>query len=176
MKGICKNVSPSRSVERPGRFAQEARLLLRRSIGLALTVVLLAAAPVAAQSPALHRAVKAGDLAGLTRMLASGADVNARDNRGRTALMHAVDKGYVLLVEPLLAAQADPNVRAPDGATALFIAAVHGHSEIITMLMKAGADPTIKGPKLKGLKGRTPTEVAQTPYGDPAAARREGRE
>ena len=174
MKGICKNVSPSRSVERPGRFAQEARLLLRRSIGLALTVVLLAAAPAAAQSPALHRAVKAGDLAGLTRMLASGADVNARDNRGRTALMHAVDKGYVLLVEPLLAAQADPNVRAPDGATALFIAAVHGHSEIIALLMKAGADPTIKGPKLKGLKGRTPTEVAQTPYGDPAAAREKG--
>ena len=137
-------------------------------------LALVAAPASAAQSPALHRAVKAGDLAGLTRMLAAGADVNARDNRGRTALMHAVDKGYVLLVEPLLAAQADPNVRAPDGATALFIAAVHGHSEIITMLMKAGADPTIKGPKIKGLKGRTPMEVARAQYGDPLVALQQG--
>ena len=176
MKGICTNVSPSRSVERPRRFAQKARRLLRRSIGLVLAVVLLAAAPAAAQSSALHRAVKAGDLNGLTRVLAAGADVNARDNRGRTVLMHAVDKGYVLLVEPLLAAQADPNVRAPDGATALFIAAVHGHSEIITMLMKAGADPTIKGPKLKGLKGRTATEFARAQYGDPEAAREKGED
>ena len=162
---------------RKNMVAPGVRLWIGRLGPVLLATYLLAmvAAPAsAAQSPALHRAVKAGDLAGLTRMLAAGADVNARDNQGRTALMYAVDKGYVLLVEPLLAAQADPNVRAPDGATALFIAAVHGHSEIITMLMKAGADPTIKGPKIKGLKGRTPTEVAQTPYGDPAAALKKG--
>ncbi len=162
---------------RKNMVAPGVRLWIGRLGPVLLATYLLAmvAAPAsAAQSPALHRAVKAGDLAGLTRMLAAGADVNARDNQGRTALMYAVDKGYVLLVEPLLAAQADPNVLAPDGATALFIAAVHGHSEIITMLMKAGADPTIKGPKIKGLKGRTPTEVAQTPYGDPAAALKKG--
>ena len=160
MKEISRNVPASRSVVGLGRRAQQAPFLLRRTIALVLVVILaVAAAPAEAQS--LHRMVKAGDIDGLTRVLATGADVNARDNRGRTALMYAVDKGYVLLVEPLLAAQADPNVRAPDGATALFIAAVHGHSEIISMLMKAGADPTIKGPKIKGLKGRTATEVAR---------------
>ena len=133
---------------------------------LALVVAPLASA---AQTTVLHRAVKAGDLDGLTRVLAAGADVNARDNRGRTALMYAVDKGYVLLVEPLLKAQADPNVRAPDGATALFIAVVRGHSEIITMLMKAGADPTIKGPR-----GKTATKVAQMRYGDLRTALKKG--
>ena len=134
-------------------------------------LLVLIAAPLAsaAQSTVLHRAVKAGDLDGVTRLLAAGADVNARDNRGRTALMYAVDKGYVLLVEPLLAAQADPNVRAPDGATALFIAVARGHSEIIPMLMKAGADPMIKGPK-----GKTPAEVAQMRYGDLETALKKG--
>ena len=110
---------------------------------------------------ALHRAAKAGNLKGLEAALAADMDVNARDDKGWTALMYVVDKGYVLLVEPLLQAKADPDVRAPDGATALFMAVAHGHGEIIPMLMKAGADPTIRGPKEK-----TATEIAQARYGD----------
>ena len=118
---------------------------------------------------ALHRAAKAGDVDGLKAALAAGADVNARDAKGRTALMHAVNKGYPLLVGPLLDARADPDVRAADGATALFMAAVHGHSEIIALLMKAGADIGIKGPK-----GKTPVEVARKRYGAVDAARENG--
>ena len=118
---------------------------------------------------ALHRAAKAGNLKGLEAALAAGMDVNGRDDRGWTALMYVVDKGYVLLVEPLLQAKADPDVRAPDGATALFMAAAYGHSEIIPKLMKAGADPTIKGPK-----GKTATELAQARYGDLTPALQEG--
>ncbi len=113
--------------------------------------------PEAALPPdALHRAAKAGNLKGLKAALAAGMDLNARDDKGWTALMYVVDKGYVLLVEPLVQAKADPDVRAPDGATALFMAAAHGHGEIIPLLMKAGADPMIKGPK-----GKTATELAQ---------------
>ena len=163
MKGTDKNT-----------WASGVRLRTRR-VGPVLFVLCLLAfiAPVtalAAKSSALHRAVKAGDLDGVTRMLAAGADVNARDNRDWTALMYAVDKGYLLLVEPLLAAQADPNVRGPDGSTPLFIAVVRDHEEIIPMLMQAGADPTIKG-----LKGKTATEVAQMRYGDPLTALKQGK-
>ena len=118
---------------------------------------------------ALHRAAKAGNLKGLEAALAAGADVNARDDKGWTALMYVVDKGYVLLVEPLLRAKADPDVRAPDGATALFMAVAHGHGEIIPLLMKAGADPTITGPK-----GKTATEIAQARYGDLTTALKQG--
>ena len=126
--------------------------------------------PKAALPPdALHRAAKAGNLKGLEAALAAGADVNARDDKGWTALMYVVDKGYVLLVEPVLTAQADPDVRAPDGATALFMAVAHGHSEIIPLLMKAGANPTIKGPK-----GKTATEIAQARYGDLRTALEKG--
>ena len=118
---------------------------------------------------ALHRAAKAGDVDGLKAALAAGVDVNARDGRGRTALMNAVNKGYTLLVPLLLDAKADPDVRAADGATALFMAAVHGHSEIIALLMKAGADIEIKGPK-----GKTPVEVARKRYGGVGAAKENG--
>ena len=118
---------------------------------------------------ALHRAAKAGNLNGLEAALAAGADVNARDDKGWTALMYVVDKGYVLLLDPLLQAKADLDVRAPDGATALFMAVAHGHSEIIPLLMKAGADPTITGPK-----GKTATELAQARHGDLTTALKKG--
>ena len=118
---------------------------------------------------ALHRAAQAGDITGLKAELAAGAAVDALDGRGRTTLMHAVNKGYTLLVEPLLEAKADLNVRAPDGATALFMAVAHGHTEIVAMLMKAGAEVSIQGPK-----GKTAVDVARLQYGEPEAAREKG--
>ena len=117
---------------------------------------------------ALHRAAKAGDIEGLKAALAAGVDVNARDGRGWTALMHAVNKGYTLLVPLLLDARANVDVQAPDGATALFMAAAHGHTEIIGFLMGAGADVSIKGPK-----GETAAAVAQV-HPDPAVRKAMG--
>ena len=119
---------------------------------------------------ALHRAANAGDVDGLNAALKAGVNVNARDGRGWTVLMHAANKGYVLLVAPLLKAGADPDLRAPDGATALFMAAVHGHSEVIDLLMKAGAEVSIKGPK-----GKTPVDAARARYGDAEAARKKNK-
>ena len=105
---------------------------------------------------ALHRAAQAGDIDGLKAALTAGAEVNAPDAQGWTALMHAVNKGYPLLIATLLSAGTNPDLRAPDGATALFIAALHGHSEIVAQLMRAGADASIPGPK-----DRTPLDVAR---------------
>ena len=129
-----------------------------------------AEAPRLAASPdALHRTAQAGDIDGLRAALTSGAEVNARDGQGWTALMHAVNQGYPVLVEPLLAAGADVDMRAPDGATALFMAAAHGHSEIVVQLMKAGADVSVPGPT-----GKTPVDVARLQFGDAGTARDAG--
>ncbi|MDE0609528.1 MAG: SUMF1/EgtB/PvdO family nonheme iron enzyme [Anaerolineaceae bacterium] len=125
--------------------------------------------PPSVSPDVLHNAAQTGDIEVLGAAISTGADVNARDSRGRTALMHSVDKGYPLLVSILLEAQADVNIRAPDGATALFMAAAHGHTEIIELLMEAGADVSIRGPQ-----GKTPVEIAVTRYGDVNAAREKG--
>ena len=104
----------------------------------------------------LHRSAKAGDIEVLNALLAAGADVEGRDDRGWTALMHAVNEGRGPVTELLLARPADPDVRAPDGTTALFIAVSRGSPEIVALLRNAGADPWLEGPS-----GRTAAGAAR---------------
>ena len=96
---------------------------------------------------ALHEAVKAGDINRVRKLLAAGADVNGRDGKSWTGLMHAAGRGYTLVVESLLRSGVDSGVRAVDGATALFMASENGHLEIVVMLLDAGADPGVMGPR-----------------------------
>ena len=114
------------------------------------------APPPALPRDTLHRLVVAGDIDGLHTAIRTGADVNARDQRGWTPLMHAANAGHALLVSALLDAGATFDTRAADGATALFIAALHGHEGIVRLLARAGADLSVRGPR-----GRTPLEVAE---------------
>jgi len=71
-------------------------------------------------------------------LLAAGADVNARDKQGDTALMHCDD---VEQVELLLKAGADPNIRNLDGETALNKSY---DDEVKQILIKHGAVPEAK--------------------------------
>ena len=111
--------------------------------------------------PSLHKFAKSGDIDGLKAAIAVGADVNARDARGQTPLIYAVDRGHALSVPILLNAGADPNIQSPDGVTALFISVLHDHSNITGLLMESGGNPLIKGPK-----GKTVVDIAKAKYGN----------
>ena len=72
-------------------------------------------------------------------LLDAGADVNAKDTWGRTALMKASLNGHKDIVQLLIEAGADVNVKDNDGRTALMCASLYGHKDIATLLRKHGA-------------------------------------
>jgi len=79
-----------------------------------------------------------GDAASARTLLDMGADPNARNDAGATALMWAVDD--VEATRLLLDRGADPNLRSADGRTALVLAAVRpGASDVVKALLDGGA-------------------------------------
>ncbi|MBC8141559.1 MAG: ankyrin repeat domain-containing protein [Armatimonadetes bacterium] len=84
-------------------------------------------------------AVWFGDVEMMARLVRAGADVNARDRRGRTVLMEAVTVGNKLTVAWLLAHKADVNLQDKQGITALAEALNRGDNAGAALLRKAGA-------------------------------------
>ena len=84
-----------------------------------------------------------GDLAGVSRALQQGANVNARDEYNNTALHWAAQWGHADVVKRLLEAGAD--IESPGsggGLTPLAIAASHDHYEVAKTLLDHGAQVT----------------------------------
>jgi ankyrin repeat protein len=75
-------------------------------------------------------------------LIERGADVNARDNGGATALMLAVINNRPAIVRALFARGADINARTKAGWAALTYAAWKGNTELVRMLIDSGADVT----------------------------------
>jgi ankyrin repeat protein len=110
-----------------------------------LALMLLAsAAPTLATELALIDAAREQDSAALHNLLAEGADPNASQPDGSTALHWAVHRADNDSVTALLTAGADVNTINRMGASALFIAARSGDANLIARLLEAGANPTLK--------------------------------
>src|SRR5215203_1083000 len=97
--------------------------------------------PAARDSSAVADAAMRGEAAIVRTLLKDGADVNAAQGDGMTALHWAARQGAIDTVRMLLFAGG--NVRATTrlgGYTPLLLASQAGHAPVIEALIKAGAD------------------------------------
>ena len=72
-------------------------------------------------------------------LLQNQADVNEKDEKGRTPLMISAEKGYQKIIQALLENNADINAKDNENNTALMIAKKKNRTEIIKLLKSAGA-------------------------------------
>lgn len=91
----------------------------------------------------LHDAAAAGDLAAISGALADGIPVDARDDRGRTALLVATWADQPAAVRALLDAGADVDLQDDQRDNPFLVAGAEGRLDVLPLLTDAGADPAL---------------------------------
>ena len=91
----------------------------------------------------LLAATAAGDLRAIRVALEAGADVDARDETGRTPLMVATEARQTEAFRTLLAAGADVDIQDNKQDNPFLYAGAEGLLDILRLANEAGADPTI---------------------------------
>ena len=113
----------------------------RNRCWIALGLVFFVAPSCAtSQETPLHRAAAAGGKELVARLLADGAEVNAKNNDGKTPLHLAAGNGHVGVTELLLAKGADARAKDDNGVTPLHWPAVQGHVKVAELLLARGAE------------------------------------
>ena len=129
-----------------------------RFLGLlgAITLPLLLGGSVALDTPVADAAQR-HDLSAVRRLLQQGADVNAAQGDGMTALHWAVRHGDVELGKTVIYAGADVNAGTRIGRyTPLHMAARSANVSLVSLLLKANADPN----SVTTNSGTTPLHLA----------------
>lgn len=85
-------------------------------------------------SPLIHASYFGANLDLIALLLVRGADINAQNGRGLTALYLATAAGHELTVRLLLARGADPKLASPSGYTPLRVAQTRGLDRISALL------------------------------------------
>jgi len=105
----------------------------------------------------LHGAAASGDKEGVERLIAQGADLNAKDNNGQTPLHLSILNRRAGQARWVLISQgADVNAKTNDGRTPLIMAVTRGDQYLEEVLIANGADITVKDNR-----GRTLLQLAQ---------------
>ncbi len=89
------------------------------------------------------RVVEKGDTGAVDLFLAAGMSADARDSRGKTALIAAASGGSDEISRKLLSKGADVNARDSDGSTALMEAAQNDHKGTTRVLLENNSDVNI---------------------------------
>jgi uncharacterized protein len=125
----------------PGQKGYKAKMLEM----LMVVFALWATVAIAGVNEDLIKAAADGDLPAVKGFIAKGADVNAKDSNGATALIEAAyHDGDELLVQALLDKGADINAKMNNGSTALMCAAHRHNNEVVLLLLANGADVKAK--------------------------------
>jgi ankyrin repeat protein len=132
-----------------------------RRLFMVLLVFTAHAVLFAAGSSDLLVAIRNGDHSRVQKLLGAGADVNAVDSDGTTALMHSVIESDVKMMKLLIDNGANVNAKNASDSTALMYAATHLAKT--RLLLDAEADVNAKG-----TRGATPMSVAVTSFGSTA--------
>jgi ankyrin repeat protein len=107
-----------------------------------------------------EQAARRGSIEALDRLLQNGADVNARDGHGQTALMIAAAEGHDVAVAWLAERGARLNHTAKYGLSALMLAVVRGRVDVVRTLVWCGADASLRGSGAPGFADKTALDLA----------------
>lgn len=114
-------------------------LLLLAATAAAARAQVAPSAPEVARYTGLHAAAHTGDLAALDKLIAAGADVNAREAYGRTPLHVATFARQREVIRRLAKAGANLGLLENDRYDAVTIAAVADDEETLAVLLQLGA-------------------------------------
>jgi ankyrin repeat protein len=109
---------------------------------------------------AWEEAARVGAAETLRRLAEEGADLDARDPHGQTALMLAAVRGHLAAARWLVSSGAALDVTAKYGLSAVMLATLSGHAEIVRVLVAAGADLSLRGSGAPGFAGKRALELA----------------
>ena len=110
--------------------------------------------------PEWEAAARRGSIDALARLLIEGADIDARDRNGQTALMLAAIAGHGEVVAWLSARGAALDATAKYGLSALMFAVVRGHNDVVRNLAAAGADRSLRGTGAPAFSGKNALDLA----------------
>jgi hypothetical protein len=129
-----------------------------KKLSVIILVLALLGLTTDCEASSLHDAViEWGAVNKVKDLLNKGANVNAKDNNGRTALMIAATNGRIESARLLIEKGANVNAKDDHGGTALMWAASGGHTEIARLLIEKGADIDFAIIGLEGLIIKNPS-------------------
>ena len=112
--------------------------------------------PLSQLNDGLFAAAKSGNVAQINSLLAQGAQVNAKNGSGETALHAAAALGRAGAVGLLLQKGANPNAKTSGGWTPLHSAARFRHAQVARLLIGRGASLNVRNNQ-----GKTPFALAE---------------
>ena len=121
-------------------IVQPNRHRVAGALAAASLAVLGALTAQSATAAGVAAAARSGNIEAVKKQLAAGANVNAPEADGTSALLWAAYQSSPELVQLLLTAGADVNAANAFGVTPLLQAARIGDAATISVLLKAGAD------------------------------------